>query len=96
MPVPGSILEAGSDSRTAVVWLQAHWGTLLPLRRVEVEAVRDQRARRSARLVYRFWSAEWTPWQALERVRTDWPELVFDIQPQYARADAGETADASG
>lgn len=96
VPVPGSILEAGSDSRTAVVWLQAHWGTLLPLRRVEVEAVRDQRARRSARLVYRFWSAEWTPWQALERVRTDWPELVFDIQPQYARADAGETADASG
>ncbi|WP_182355903.1 site-specific integrase [Komagataeibacter europaeus] len=95
VPVPGSILKAGSDSRTAVVWLQAHWGTLLPLRRVEVEAVRDQRARRSARLVYTFWSAEWTPWQALERVRTDWPELVFDIRPQYARADAGKTADAA-
>ncbi|MBL7237996.1 MAG: transposase [Komagataeibacter hansenii] len=95
VPVPGSILETGSDSRVAAAWLQAHWGTLLPLRRVEVEAVRDQRARRSARLVYRFWSAEWTPWQALERVQTDWPELVFDIQPQYVRADAGKATNAA-
>ena len=95
VPVPGPLLEAGADSRAAAAWLQAQWGTLLPLRRVEVEAPRDQRARRSARLVYRFWSAEWTPWQALDRVRTDWPDLVFDIRPQYARADAGETADAA-
>ncbi|GAO01099.1 transposase [Komagataeibacter xylinus NBRC 13693] len=95
VPVPGPILEAGADSRAAAAWLQAHWGTLLPLRRVEVEAPRDQRARRSARLVYRFWSAEWTPWQALERVRTNWPELVFDIRPQYARAGTGKTADAA-
>ncbi|WP_395372488.1 transposase [Komagataeibacter diospyri] len=95
VPVPGAILEAGADSRVAAAWLQAQWGTLLPLRRVEVEAVRDQRARRSGRLVYSFWSAEWTPWQALERVRTDWPELVFDIRPQYARADAGKTANAA-
>ena len=96
VPVPGPILEAGSDSRAAAAWLQAQWGTPLPLRRVEVEAPRDQRIRRSARLVYNFWSAEWTPWQALERVRTGWTELVFNIRPQYARADAGETADASG
>ncbi|AQU88906.1 transposase [Komagataeibacter nataicola] len=95
VPVPGPILEAGADSRAAAAWLQAQWGTLLPLRRVEVEAPRDQRVRRSARLVYHFWSAEWTPWQALDRVRTDWPDLVFDIRPQYARADAGETADAA-
>ncbi|MCE2564772.1 transposase [Komagataeibacter sp. FNDCF1] len=95
VPVPGPLLEAGSDSRAAAAWLRAHWGTLLPLRRVEVEAPRDQRVRRSARLVYRFWSAEWTPWQALERVRTDWPELVFDIRPQYARADAEKTANAA-
>ncbi|QHC37461.1 transposase (plasmid) [Komagataeibacter xylinus] len=95
VPVPGPVLKAGSDSRSAAAWLQAQWGTLLPLRRVEVEAVRDQRARRSARLVYNFWSAEWTPWQALDRVRTDWPELVFDIRPQYARAGTGKTADAA-
>lgn len=95
VPVPGPILEAGSDSCAAAAWLQAHWGTLLPLRRVGVEAVCDQRVRRSARLVYRIWSAEWTPWQALHRVRTDWPELVFDIRPQYARADVGKTADAA-
>lgn len=95
VPVPGPILEAGADSRVAAAWLQAQWGTLLPLRRVEVEGMRDQRIRRSARLVYRFWSAEWTPWQALARVRTDWPELVFDIRPQYARADAGKTANAT-
>nr|WP_231850457.1 hypothetical protein [Komagataeibacter medellinensis] len=95
VPVPGAILEAGADSRVAAAWLQAQWGTLLPLRRVEVEAMCDQRARRSARLVYRFWSAEWTPWQALDRVRTDWPELVFDIQPQYARTDAGKATNAA-
>ncbi|KPH87185.1 transposase [Komagataeibacter intermedius AF2] len=95
VPVPGDVLEAGSDSRVAAAWLQAHWGTSLPLRRVKVEAVRDQRVRRSARLVYSFWSAEWTPWQALERVRADWPELVFGIRPHYVPADAGETADVA-
>ena len=95
VPVPGDVLEAGSDSRVAAAWLQAHWGTLLPLRRVEIEVVRDQRVRRSARLVYSFWSAEWTPWQALERVRADWPELVFGIRPHYVQADAGETADVA-
>ncbi len=38
------------------------------------------------RLQLSFWSADWTPWRAFERIRADWPALRFDLQPQY---DAG-------
>ena len=33
-----------------------------------------------------FWSADWTPWPAIARLRRDWPALRFDIRPFY---DAG-------
>ena len=35
------------------------------------------------RLQLSFWSADWTPWRALERIRADWPALRFDLQPHY-------------
>ena len=30
-----------------------------------------------------FWSADWTPWRALQRIRRDWPTLHFDLRPTY-------------
>ena len=30
-----------------------------------------------------FWSADWTPWRAIARVRQDWPTLRLDVRPIY-------------
>ena len=49
------------------------------------------RLRRSAGVVYEFFSADRTPWQALLRVRRDWPKLVLAVQPRYGEAkEAGD------
>jgi hypothetical protein len=32
-----------------------------------------------------FLSADWTPWQAIQRLRQDWSPLVFDVRPDYGR-----------
>ncbi|HTW27832.1 MAG TPA: hypothetical protein VME92_11950 [Acetobacteraceae bacterium] len=93
IPVPDAILQLGADAPTARHWLWTQWGTSLPLRQVRVlEATTDRRLRRSARVVYAFLSADWTPWQAITRLRRDWPSLVLDIRPFYD--DAGGAPDA--
>ena len=82
--VPDAILRLGEDAPAARRWLWAHWGTTLPLRQVRVRADQpDRRLRRTARVVYEFRSADWTPWQAIRRMRADWPTLIFDLRPQY-------------
>jgi hypothetical protein len=43
----------------------------------------DRRLRRKAEIAYEFRSADWTPWQAILRLRRDWPKLVFTVQPRY-------------
>ena len=84
VPIPARILQLGDDAPAAQDWLRAHWGTLWPLRHVRlVEANADRRRRRTARLLFEFWSADWTPWQALRRVRQDWPALVLAVTPRY-------------
>jgi hypothetical protein len=30
-----------------------------------------------------FWAADWTPWQAILRLRTLWPALRTAVQPRY-------------
>ena len=42
--------------------------------------------REPGRLRLGFWSADWTPWPALARLRRDWPALRFELRPLY---DAG-------
>jgi hypothetical protein len=84
IPIPGPILALGVDDPAALAWLQAHWGTTEPLRHVRVvDAAPDRRLRRAARVVFDFQSADWTPWQAIRRLRRDWPRLVFDVRPDY-------------
>jgi hypothetical protein len=84
IPVPGAILQLGEDAAVAQTWLATHWGTTQPLRRVQVvDNEPDRRLRRSARIKYEFCSADWTPWQAIRRLRQDWPTLIFDIRPHY-------------
>ena len=93
VPIPDAILALGEDAPAARQWLWAHWGTTQKLRQVRVlEANGDGRLRRSARVVYEFLSADWTPWQAIRWLRRDWPKLVFAVDPRYG--EAGGVRDA--
>jgi hypothetical protein len=84
LPVPGAILRRGPADAASLAWLRAHWGVIQPLRQVQhLSGKADGRLRRSARLDYVFWSADWTPWAAFRALRQAWPRLIFDIQPQY-------------
>ncbi len=84
VPVPESVLALGNDDPAATSWLRSHWGTTWPLRHVRIlDRNADRRLRRAARFVIEFWSADWTPWQAITRLRRSWPDLIFDIRPHY-------------
>ena len=86
VPVPPEILVLGSGDPTSLRWLRENWGTERPPRQVTVvNGLEDKRLRRSARFGVRFQSADWTPWQAILRLRQDWRELVFDVKPDYGR-----------
>ena len=89
IPVPADILYLGPDHPDSVVWLWQHWGTTQALRHVAPDlptrlasAPKPTAGEDTLRLV--FWSADWTPWQAVARIRADWPGLCFDVQPDYA------------
>ena len=84
LPVPQRLLLLGSDAPESRLWLWTHWGTLQPLRHVRVlEHVADARLKRVARVAWEFWSADWTPWRAILRLRQHWPGLMFDVRPHY-------------
>jgi hypothetical protein len=93
IPIPDTILALGEDAPAARHWLWAQWGTTQPLRQVRLlEENSDRRLRRSARVVYEFLSADWTPWQALLQLRHDWPTLVLVAQPRYGEANGAGDA----
>jgi hypothetical protein len=84
IPVPGAILALGDDHPDAALWLRSHWGVTQPLRHGRIlEENADRRRRRSARVVFDFFSADWTPWQAIRQLRHDFPHLVLVIEPRY-------------
>jgi hypothetical protein len=88
VPVPDAILQLGADAPAARHWLWTQWGTTQSLRQVRVlEDKTDRRLRRSARVAYAFLSADWTPWQAVLRLRRDWPKLVLVAEPRYGETD---------
>ena len=88
-PVPAGVLRLGPGHPEARRWLWANWGTTWPLRHVaELPVSKAGRppSRTPGRLWLGFWSADWTPWPAILRLRADWPALRFDLAPRY---DAG-------
>ena len=90
VPVPADILRLGPVHPRARRWLWEHWGTTWPLRHVtELPAPKPGKAAAGEpwRLRLGFWSADWTPWPAILRLRADWPALRFEVRPRYA--DAG-------
>jgi hypothetical protein len=90
LPIPSSILRLGPDDPDAQTWLWAHWGTTRALRHVRVLPVkRDGRRPKIDRVEVEFWSADWSPWQALQRLRREWPDLTLELRPDYARLEDG-------
>jgi hypothetical protein len=95
VPVPAAILALGPEDAQARAWLWSHWGTMRALRQVRtMPGQADARRRRSDLMTVEFWSADWSPWRALARLRRDWPMLVLDLRPQYETGaeDAARTA----
>jgi hypothetical protein len=86
LPVPDAILRLGPDHPDSLSWLWQHWGTTEALRHVAEDAAGDPR--QAAVFRVDFWSADWTPWRALLRLRAAWPALRFDIRPSYDAAGA--------
>ena len=90
VPVPAEVLRLGPGHPDARRWLWAHWGTTWPLRHVAelpVPKAGQKPIREPGCLRLGFWSADWTPWPAIIRMRQDWPALRFDARPRYD--DAG-------
>jgi len=75
------VVAAVGQSRA---WLRQHWGTTRALRHVVLHMTKsDRRLRRSAKLHYEFFSADWTPWPVFSKIRARWPRLVFEVRPDY-------------
>ena len=85
LPVPPGVLCLGPDHPEALAWLWAHWGTTAALRHVAAGPALPRRAAPGdpVTLDVSFWSADWTPWQALATVAERWPALRFDVRPTY-------------
>jgi hypothetical protein len=43
-------------------------------------------------VVIEFLSADWTPWQAILRLRRDWPTLILVADPRYGETDGADHA----
>jgi hypothetical protein len=90
VPVPDQVLRLGPDDPVALAWLWEHWGTTQALRHAAEDVAAGHEApRRSVLPAGRdaihvtFWSADWTPWRALEAMAERWPGLHFDMRPAY-------------
>jgi hypothetical protein len=81
VPVPIEFLRLGPDHPDSTAWLWQNWGTTWPLRHVTRLPDRRPDGPDGARYRLGFWSADWTPWRALQRIAARWPGLRFVVQP---------------
>jgi hypothetical protein len=101
VPVPGAVLRLGPDDPASLDWLWTHWGTTQALRHVAADSshsdgegqggqtpLPDGRTVGGDDTTFRvtFWSADWTPWQALARIAERWPSLQVEARPTYEAA----------
>jgi hypothetical protein len=85
LPIPASILALGPEESVSRDWLRTHWGVARPLRHVEaLPTSLDGRKKRMGQLRVGFWSADWSPWQAMARLRRAWPDLSLELRLDYA------------
>lgn len=108
VPVPWPVLQLGPDDPKAIRWMWENWGTTWTLRRVEeVPITKDEKRTLpsgTSLARYRFWSADWSPWQAIKRLKGEWPALSFRLSfqvewpelQQVVEPGQGKAAVASG
>lgn len=93
LPVPDGLLRLGPDDPRVPDWLRARWGTTWPLCYViEQRLSASERERLPTGhdgVRYQFWSADWTPWRALDSIRTGWPDLTLTVTVQYGETSQG-------
>ena len=80
-PIPLDLLSLGPSSSMTQAWLWEHWGTSRPLQQVDV--MDGHPKKRTNCWSVSFWSADWTPWAALQEIAIRWPDLTFSIRPLY-------------
>jgi len=80
-PMPLNLLALGPVSPTTQSWLWENWGTSRPLQ--QVEEISGHPKRSFTHWSVSFWSADWTPWAALQAIAVQWPDLSFSIRPLY-------------
>lgn len=91
-PIPRKVLMAGwADGGRQ--WMWQHWGTCLPLRKVEFRF--EHRAAAvgagiEVAAVYTFLSADWSPWRAWRAWRRKYPALTFTLRPLYGQSEPAE------
>jgi len=93
LPVPDGLLRLGPDDPRVLDWLWVHWGTTWPLRHVVAQPLstgeRERLPTGHDGVRYQFWSADWTPWRALDSIRTGWPDLTLTAAVQYGETSQG-------
>jgi hypothetical protein len=86
LPVPDRLLRLGPEAPDSRAWLWANWGTTAALRGVVELPVpgRGKPRRPDPGLFWvGFWSADWTPWQAIFALRARWRDLSIAVRPLY-------------
>ena len=87
LPVPPDILRLGPEHPQARRWLWTTWGTTRSLRRVAEPLVTNTVSTRNPvegdRWRVDFWSADWSPWLALQTLASKWPRLHFRLRPVH-------------
>ena len=92
IPIPRRVLRKGFGE-AGQNWMWANWGVRWPIRRVTfaIERQRDRGVKGGGVkgggvepvAVFRFLSEDWSPWIALLRMRKRWPDLRFEMKPEY-------------
>lgn len=82
-PLPSRLLRLGPDDPAVIEWQWTHWGTTWMLRGVEETPVGRAGVlmpQGHGAVCFHFWSADWTPWRALEAARSRWPALRLHVR----------------
>jgi hypothetical protein len=77
-PLPFELLRLGPEHPDAIEWQWQAWGTTWPLRHV-----RRIEPPGHTGWACEFYSADWTPWRAIEVIQTRWPSLTVRLQLSY-------------
>ena len=81
VPVPLRVLRLAPDDPLAIAWFWENWTTTWTLRGVEeIEPGPGATLPEGHDAVrFRFWSADWAPWNALMAIRSRWPSISVQV-----------------